>query len=317
MKFKHIFFASLFAAIIFSGCDKISQPLVSEQQNGVLPHTSPTYRDSSATSGPASYLQYKVLLEDCMGHLCSNCPPAVYAGDALIAASNPLSSHIVLIEENMGHYADVTTIQGLPDSAFSKDYSCVAGNAWLTQFNITLFPWGMVDRSNAPNNLFVIYSNWQDTVQQLVTNNPTPSVTINIHDSCWVPQRIIGATFQVTFQKAFPANNNYLLEAVIIQDSIYDWQADGNSNDNNFLHREVLRGAFDVNGKGYQIPQSVSSTVNGTWTAFKTYDFLKGEDGKAAGWNMAHCYIVAFVYGSSSNAKAPDQVLQAEMIKVE
>jgi hypothetical protein len=330
MKLKHIFLGLVITGVGLAGCDEISQPLIVKQTNSSLPSTPPTFRDSST-----NYNVYKVLLDDCMGHLCPNCPSAVHTGDGLIAPANPLSSQIVLMEDNIGGFAVAGPVAGTPDSAFRKDYTSVVGNIWGTiLFNATTvgFPFGMINRRGYTNASQTVadelYPNWQDTIQSLLLANPTPQVTINIHDSCWVPQRIIGVEFQVTFKTAFPTGS-YLLETLIIQDSIIDWQKDNGSSsqfDTNFVHRNVLRGAFGNNTggltAGVAIPTSVSSVSGGTWTSYQTYDFVRGENGKAGGiginppWNMAHCYIVAFVYNSPNNA-SPYQVVQAEMIKVE
>ncbi len=115
MKLKSIFLGILIAAWSLSGCDVIKNPLLVKQQNSVLPNTPPAFTDSSTTAGT-----FKVLLEDCMGHTCSNCPPAVYTADGLIAPSNPLSSHVVLMEEHMGAFADTVTYSAYPDSTFQE-----------------------------------------------------------------------------------------------------------------------------------------------------------------------------------------------------
>jgi len=329
MKLKNIYLTLVIVLVVaLASCDEVSQPLKSTQTNSSLPNTPPTFRDSST-----NYNVSKVLLEDCMGHLCPNCPPAVIVGDGLIAPSNSLSSHIVLMEDNIGGFTAVGPVTGLPDSAFEKDYRSVIGNAWgtiLFDANTVGYPFGMINRRGYTNSsqsvTDMLFPNWQDTIQNILL--ATPQVTINIHDSCWVPQRIIGVELQVTFKTAFPTGT-YLLQTVIVQDSIIDWQKDNGSSsqfDTNFVHRNVLRGAFGNNSggltAGVSIPTSVSSVAGGTWTSYQTYDFERGENGKAGGiginppWNMSHCYIVAFVYNSPSNA-APYQVVQAEMIKVE
>ncbi len=169
----------------------------------------------------------------------------------------------------------------------------------------------MVDRTGFLSNMFIQYGNWTDSIQTQITNNSQPSVTITIHDSCWTSPRIIGADFRVNFKKTL--TGTYLLEACIIEDSIIDWQKDNASSsgaDTNFVHRNVLRGSFDYTGTGNAITSA--TTAGSTWTSFQTYDFTKGENGKAAHWNMAHCYIVAFVYNSTTK-----QVVQAEQIKLE
>lgn len=330
MKLTHIFLVMANGFIVFAGCDKITQPLIPKQLNSSLPNTKPTFTDSST-----NYNVYKVLVDDCMGHLCPNCPPAVLVGDGLIAPSNPLSSQIVLMEDNIGSFADTGTYVGLPDSALRKDYTSVVGNSWGTKLfnkNTVGYPFGMINRRGYTNSsqtvTDMLYGNWQDTIQSLLAANRQPQVTINIHDSCWIPDRIIGVELQVTFKTAFPTGT-YLLQTLIVEDSIFDWQKDNSSASNfdtNFLHRNVLRGAFGNNTgglvAGVSIPTSVSSIAGSTWTSYQTYDFVKGENGKAGGmgynppWNMAHCYIVAFVYNGPSNA-TPYQVVQAEMIKVE
>jgi len=310
MSFKRFLLFTIGSSLFtfFAGCDEIAHPLIQKQVYSNLPTTPPAYRDSST-----NYNVYKVLLEDAMGHTCSNCPLAVYAGDAIIAPSNSLSSQTVLLEENIGGYADTVTLSGYPNYAFKKDYRCEAGNNWLSKFTINLFPWGMINRAGYPSNMFVVYGNWSDSVTSQISKNPLPSVTINIHDSCWTSPRIIGAEFQLTFKKAL--TGNYLLETLIMEDSIIDWQLDNSvayGADSLFVHRNVLRGSFDLVGTGITIPSTASSVVNGSWTSYQTYDFVKGENGKAASWNMAHCYIVAFVYNQSNY-----EVVQAEMVKIE
>src|ERR1700679_1109014 len=135
MKLKNILGILLVASVAFSACDEIANPVIQKQRNSSLPNRIPDFIDSSATSGTYSYLNYKVLVEDCMGHTCSNCPPAVYAGDALIASSYAHVGRVVLMEENMGNFADTTTYSQYPDSAFRKDYTSEAGNHWLSEFS--------------------------------------------------------------------------------------------------------------------------------------------------------------------------------------
>ncbi len=309
MKLKNIFLGVFLAALALSGCDVITNPLVQKTKNSKLPSTVPAFIDSSATSGKYSYQNYKVLVEDCMGHTCSNCPPAVYAGDALIAPASSVAGQVVLMEENMGGFADTVTYAQYPDSAFRKDYRSEAGNNWLVEFAVGSYPWGMINRMGFPAT-DVLFPNWLDSVNANINRNHSAIATIQIHDSVWTSPRIIGADFEVTFKQTL--TGTYLLETAIIEDSINDWQLDGATiygADSVFWHRNVLRGSFDYTGIGTTIS---ATTAGSTWSTFQTYDFTTGENGKAAKWNMAHCYLVAFVYNSTTKA-----VVQAEMIKME
>jgi len=331
MKAKNIFWSIITAAIALSGCDEIATPLVQKQVNSILPTTKPAFWDSSAVSGPYAYTQYKVLLEDCMGDQCPNCPTACAIGDTLISPTGGYPyGQIVMMEENMGDFAiPSNNVAGYPSYAFSTDYRCYASTTWCTLFNLTsaTYPTGLINRygwNTSSPNMDVGYGGpggtvWQDSIKDLINNNHNAAVTIHIYDSAWTSPRIIGATFQVTFKTAFPGSNTYSLEALVVEDHIVSWQKDGDlilGYDSTYDHRNVLRGAFgNTSGglpSGIVIPTSASSTAGGTWTSFQTYDFTKGENGNASSWNMANCYIVAFVFNQATQA-----VVQAEMIKVE
>jgi len=319
MKFKNIFWRILTIAITFSSCDVITNPILPHQQNSTLPNAPPTYRDSSTSA-----YTYKLLLEDCMGDLCSNCPSAAAIADTLISPTggNPNYAQVIMMEDQMGFDAIPTnSYSGAPSYAFTTDYRSAAGNAWCIMFGINAdgYPTGLINRLGSAKN--ITYLNWQDSVSKIIQRT-TQSVVINIHDSCWVPQRIIGVEFQLTFLK--PLSGNYSLETLIVENHIVSWQVDQYVNggfDSTFVHSNVLRGAFGNNAGGLPWGTAIPNTTPGsTWTSYQTYDFNKGENGNAAGgtsanptpWNMANCYIVAFVFNSQTY-----QVIQAEMIKVE
>ena len=312
MKLKNIFFAGLIAVVGLSGCDEVANPIKPSQIIGVLPTTPPAFINSSDSTGPNTYKQYKMLLEDCTGHLCTNCPLA--ATDAETVLNSPIGHQVILMEDNIGFDAiPQDTTAGARVGAFLTDYRCMAGNNWCTQFFINAFPWGMVNREGAPNHTFALYLNYVDSCNTIVGRNTSPAVTIDIHDSVWTSPRIMGATFKLNFLKTL-SGGSYLLETCIVEDSIEDWQVDNGVFDSTYWKRNTLRGSFDLVGTGTTIPITTAGT---SWTSFQTYNFTTGENGKAAGWNMAHCYIVAFVYSSSGNTASPSEVIQTEMIKLE
>jgi hypothetical protein len=309
MKLKNIFFAIILALITFSACDEIAHPVIPKQIVSILPTTPPAFIDSSATSGTYKYTQYKMLLEVCGGHLCTNCPMGQTDAENVLKSS--IEGQVVFMQNEMGPEADTETIASYPDSAFRKVYQCSADSTWFFKFSPNLFPWGLVNRES--NWAFALYLNYQDSCNTVIgraASSGGPAVTIDIHDSCWTNPRIIGATFKVNILK--PLTGSFSLETLILEDSISDWQ-DNNGVYEIDMHRNILRGAFGNNTGGNAWGIAISpTTVNSTFSSFQTYDFTNGENGKAKGWNMAHCYIVAYVFNETTN-----EVVQAEMIKVE
>lgn len=337
MKLKHLFLPLLFATIAFPACDKISNPLLPTLQNSLLPNRKPDFEDSSATSGPYTYKQYKLLLEDCMGDQCSNCPAAVAIADTLISPTgNPTHyGQVVMMEENMGFDATPNTaVAGAPSYAFATNYTSIIGNFWNQKyFPFIAYPAGMINRrdwtSGSPLLVDQNYNAWKDTVNTLLGSNSQPVIYIDIFDSCWVKERIIVADFKLTGLTSLPtlpAGSTYNLITLIVESPIISWQEDefvAGGFDPTFSHTNVLRGAFGNNQGGLTggvvIPDSVVYNQR-TWTSRQTYDFTHGENGNAGGignsngpeWNMANCYIVAFVYNTNTL-----EVLQTEMIKIE
>ncbi len=308
MKLKNIFFAAILAIIALSACDQISTPVIPKSIASILPTTPPAFIDSSATTGTNSYKQYKMLLEVCGGHLCTNCPLGQTDAEAIVTTS-PIAGQVIFMQDEMGIDATEAPPSGAPAGSFLVDYQCAADSTWFYTFNPNQFPWGLVNRES--NWAFTLYLNYQDSCSKIVSRNTSPAVTIDIHDSCWTNPRIMGATFKVNILK--PLTGNYSLETLIVEDSIVDWQDDNSVYLSNYVHRNILRGAFGNNTGGNPWGVSITPLTTGsTFTSFQTYDFTNGEYGKAAVWNMAQCYIVAYVFNQTTN-----EVVQAEMIKVE
>lgn len=315
MKLKNIFLGLLISTTAFWSCDEIATPIKPTVYT-TLPTTPPAFTNSSDSTGATSYTQYKMLLEVCGGHLCTNCP--LGQADAEAVLSSTIGGQVVFMQDEEGPESSTSALDiptGAPAGSFQVNYQCTADSTWFYLFGSpNEFPFGMVNREGYTTN--VIYLNYQDSCNTIVTRNASPAVTIRIQDSCWTNPRIIGANFKLTFLKTL--SGSYSLVTLIVEDSIADWQDSDSHYVSNYMHRNILRGAFGNNIGGSVSGTGIPTTTIGTvWTSYQTYDFTKGEFGKAAGWNMAHCYIVAFVYGSSSGAIDPYQVVQAEMIKME
>jgi hypothetical protein len=312
---KTLALIGLVLVIGMSSCDKVDRPFKTGSGTSNLPTSAPTYVTTDSTTMNV----YKLLLEDCTAHFCTNCPTAAADAEALMTT---YGNKIVMMQDNMGALAyppgsksGILLQPGIPSYAYANYYVCDADSAWDAYFGISAqgLPQGMINRADytgAGNGSVTMQDFlWTDTVSAFLAAHPTPQATINIVDSCWVPQRIIGTAVTVNFKTAL--SGNYQLELVIIQDSIIDWQTNGGSQkDSTFVHRNVLRGAFNYNPWGDPIASNPSA--GSSFTKYYSYDFVKGENGKAASWNMANCYVVAFVYNAATY-----RVVQADMVRIE
>lgn len=313
-------------SLVFASCDKINNPIVQKPGNATLPNTPPDH--VSKTSDSTSH---KVLLEDYMGHFCTNCPAAIAEAENLLAGTN--GSKIVMTEVNVGYFADTAGEPGgpllppsLPAGAYKIDYRTQAGNDWDARFvsSGTLgLPQGMVDRVyySGPGTPDIQYSNWGTVIDSIVATPQTASITMA--DSSWYSKQVFGTAITTTLKNAPAPGTSYYLEVLLVEDSIVDWQTDGGSFVQYFLHRNVLRTA--LNGS-YGDSLSLSAGVPITkYYAFTSPKFIYNSAPISSGtpppvvptqWNMDHCYVLAFLYQRNNGAHNDYYVLQAQMLHI-
>ncbi|MGP8216538.1 MAG: Omp28-related outer membrane protein [Bacteroidia bacterium] len=323
MRFSAFFLCILF--ITLASCDKITNPIIATTQYSTLPTTPPDHVTQTTDS-----TLIKVLLEDYMGHFCTNCPAAVTIADGILQA-NPIQ--VVSMEVNVGYEALPAGASGaplvppgLPDTAYKNNYIIPAGTAWdgaLTNTSNLGWPQGMVNRiyytnppgSGSPD---ISPSNWANVVDSILGTSQLASITMV--DSCWIKQQIFGTQVKVELLTPPTPGNAYYLQMALVEDSVLDWQTDNGTPVQYFPHRFVLRAV--INGT-WGDPINLSSPVT------KYYTFTSPNFRYASGtiktppvvparlWNMAKCYVIAFLYQITPGSSHGDYyVLQSQILHI-
>jgi hypothetical protein len=298
MRYLQLFCISSIVLLCWlTSCDKVSMPL------------KPVVHYANDTA-PVR----KILLEDYTGHLCNNCPLAAAQADSLMSI---YGNRIVMMKVNVSFFAEPCPPHPLPPGAptgsYKGNYMTTAGTAWDNFFQIssTGLPAGMVDRlpGDAPPSPYTTYGNWPSKVAALVNVPQTANIRItNTYNST---NGQLNTAISSTFLTSKLSDTTYKLQVILVEDSIIDWQLDKlvtPNNDSTFLHRNMLRDA--INGTWGDSITSGTITVNETVTHNYTYTINPSAFVPAI--NVAHCYVLAFIYNAKTYA-----VLQAEMKKVE
>jgi len=309
--------------LVFASCDKISNPIIQTTKYSALPNTPPDHITQTTDTAIT-----KILLEDYMGHFCTNCPSAVTAAENIL--KSPQGPQVVSMEVNVGFDADTAgevgaplVPPGLPDTAYKVDYTTTAGTAWdnaLVNSNTLGVPQGMVNRIYYDGNWGedIQYSNWGTVVDSLAA---TPQLaSISMVDSCWIKQQIFGTQVTVALKNSPTPNYSYYLQMVMVEDSVLDWQTSGGTSIQYFVHRFVLRSA--INGSwGDAITFSAANTPVTKYYTFNSSKFRYNAGPMSTPpvvparlWNMAHCYVIAFLYQRSNGGAHDYYVLQAQIL---
>jgi len=314
-----------------TSCDKVTNPIIATTKYATLPTTTPDHITMSTGDNLT-----KVLLEDYMGHFCTNCPAAVTVADGIL--SGPNGNQVVSMEVNVGYEADTAHTKGgpavpggLPDTAFKNNYITTAGTAWdaaLTDCGVQGWPQGMIDRHGynnppGPGSPDVQYSDWADSVSTILTTTPQVA-SISMVDSCWIKQQIFGTQVKVALNNAPTTGYTYYLQMAVVEDSIADWQINGGTALQYYIHHFVLRS--DINGSwgneitftGAGIPVTNYYTFTSTNFRYNGTSLITTTSAPAVPaklWNMAHCYVIAFLYQRTNGNLGSDyKVLQAQIV---
>ncbi len=319
-------------AILFSsGCDYITNPVVTHSGNSALPTSPPTRVDSTSATDDALT---KALVEDYTGHRCENCPAAAIQIDPLLTGVK--AANIVLLQVNctltFGQGFPKNSFVGLPDTAYGIDYRITAGNNWNNTFingDNNGLPGTMVDRlyyspsagAGGGNDLYLNVKNVSTPFDSLTATSPTAS--IHIIDSMWAPPTSFLAMNITTKLHNPQSGNTYWLVVCLAEDSIYDWQDSLNVNRQYYLKRMTLRKVINGNGSGWGDSLTHTTSPQTKYYTF-TNDTLMLNNSMPISlppkiptrfWNMAHMYIVAFVYQQTPSGKPYDyMVLQAQKL---
>lgn len=285
-------------AVLLVQCDKIEGPVHQAQSSTV-----DTTCDFAPDNSPA---RKKVLIEEFTGFLCGNCPiGSVYLNDTL---KPQYGDSLIVISVHAGSFSvpcgntGSVCPSGVPSGSFTTDFKCATGQDWFTQFGVSWYPVGIVDRTGYPTSMLSAKTQWKTKIINEFARAPEARIRIqNTYDDA---TRKLRTCVETKFINA--GTDTLKLQVVLLEDSVPDWQLWYNHAPSeyveNYMHRHILR--TDLNG-------SFGTTlVSGTFAADST--IVSGYTSTInPAWNENHCIVVAFVYDAGNF-----RVLQAEEMHV-
>lgn len=318
---------SLSAILLVFGlysCDKVSNPLIDKGNNAVIPVVPPTHVDSTSSTDDALV---KVLLEDYTAHHCTNCPATSAQFETLLKGPN--ANQAVFMECNIGSLAQSysPTAFGInpADSAYYTYYVNLADSEWNNTFikaDVNGWPGTMADRlyyngTAGSSDLSLNGIDFNTPFDSLIATPQT--ARIHIADSMYIPPTNTVSMSITTTLLSPQAGVKYYLVVTLVEDSIFDWQDSSSVDVQYYLKRMTIRTAINDGGHGFGDTLSNTTAPQTIHYAYASPKFRYNSTLSVPPvvppryWNMAHMYVVAFVYQRTSG-KNDYLVLQAQKL---
>jgi len=282
MKFaKTLLIAVPLVVLLFSSCDKIKAPYALARHG----HITDTVVDWQDTVIPIK----RVLLEDYTGHKCPNCPAA-----ATIAHSQEENYHgkLIVLAVHAGYYA----IPGTGE--FAADFRTTAGEEWNTDFLVSAYPSGMIDRKEFNGHRILGSEEWIIDIASIIDQSPDLNMLIhNTYDSV---SRTVNSVIYSQFLRSL--TGSYNITVCVMEDNMISAQDSASIIIHNYVFNDVLRGS--VNGTYGEI---LTTSVDPSLTYMGKFSIPIN-----TAWVAKNCWILAFV--SKSDTKEILQVLKKKVI---
>ena len=274
MKHMRNFIIPILFIAALSGCDIIDQP-----------------KSDMATPTPpgGGNVTRNVLLEDCTGFLCTNCPAAATHAQEL---KTIYGDRLVVVGVHMGGFA----VPSGPD--YTTDFRTEAGNTYKTTFMIDFAPAGLINRKPYNGVLGLGVDSWSSAVGALIDLPAEMDMwfePITFNSSA----NTVSGTVKVAILQPFTGPHN--LTIYLTEDHVIDWQLDGNTNVPDYDHRHVLRSALNSTWGEELVATSaqVGDTLSRTFTYSMPSNVIQPNN----------CALVAYVYPTSGAERY--EVMQA------
>lgn len=247
-----------------SGCDIIDQP----KGDMVVPNP-PGGGNVTRT----------VLLEDCTGFLCTNCPAAATQAQLL---KDIYGDRLVVVGVHMGQYA----VPSGPD--YTTDFRTEAGTAYKAAFMIDFAPAGLINRRPYNGVIGLGVDSWSSAIGALIDLPADMDMWLEPITYNSATNTVTG-TVKVAILRPFTGPHN--LTIYLTEDHVIDWQLDGSTNVPNYDHRHVLRAALNSTWGEELIASSaqVGDTLSKSFTYSMPSNVLQPNN----------CALVAYVYPTS------------------
>lgn len=248
MKIQHILTGLFLMSVV--ACDEIEGPYGVSSGGGNIDTTEDVVR--------------KVLIDDFTGHTCQACPNAHREAKRL---QNLLGEQLVVLAVHADFWADPYP-SGAP--YFTYDFRNPTSTQIATDFNVIgqPFPKGMVNRminTSTNTQLILDWANWEPKVSEWLAI--PADAGIEITPTYNETNRAISAEVKVKVIKAL--TDPVSLAVYFTEDSILQWQKDGSTNVQNYVHNHVLRGSLNgvygeslgAQAAGAEITRTYSGTL--------------------------------------------------------
>ncbi len=279
MKIQHILLS--LSLLLTASCDKIEGPYGVSSGTGV-----DTTED----------VVRKVLIEDFTGHTCQACPNAHREATRL---HNLLGEQLVVLAIHADFWADPYPA-GAP--YFTYDFRNAVSTQIATDFNVIgqPFPKGMVNRmlnTSTSSQLILDWGNWDPKVSEWLAIPADAGLEITpAYDN--VNREI---TAEVNVKVINELTDPVSLAVYFSEDSILQWQKDGSTNVQNYIHNHVLRGSLNgVYGESLGA-QAAGTEITRTYTGT-----LAPADAVAE-----HVHLVAVLMNETTK-----EIIQVEEVKL-
>jgi hypothetical protein len=222
----------------------------------------------------------RVLLEHLTGFKSANCPQAHSIAQNL---QTFYSGQLIEVRIHSSQFAVPTGMTS--EDPYHTDFSTPAGNIYYEEFfNSPGVPTGGVNRMEHNASVAVNPGFWNQAIEPMINLTPRAELIISVNS-------YNESTRQVDFDVEMEviANLNpgaYYMTAYLVEDSIYDWQLNNETDQENYLHRHVLR-----------------DNVNGTWGSLAFNSGVAGQENTLnfqytldAAWKEEHCSLVVYLY---------------------
>ena len=283
MKFGKILLIAIpLVGLLYSSCDKIKAPYALAKHGNIVD----TVLDWD-TVMPVK----RVLLEDYTGHKCPNCPAA-----ATIAHSQEenYNGKLIVLAVHAGYYA-------IPSSGeFSADFRTTAGEAWNTDFQISAYPSGMIDRMEFNGHQVIGSAEWVTDIAGII--NQSSALNMLITNSYDTASMKVYSLIYSQFRRSLPGSYN--ITVCVVEDNMISAQDSASTIIHNYIFKDVLRGS--VNGT---YGETLTASVDPALTYLGKFSIPID-----IAWVPENCWILAFV--SKSDTREIIQVIKKKVIVI-
>lgn len=265
-------FLTLIALAALTGCDYVDNP-----------------KGEMATPTPpaGTSVTRNVLLEDCTGFRCNNCPDAAIRAMQL---KSIYGDRLVVVGVHMtSTFAE--PVEPLDDGWYDTDFRTPAGNAYETTFGIDALPKGMVNRKMIDGTVAISRYTWSTAVASMVDEEAAVDLDIGALSYDAATNTVSGSVKAILLQPLDVAHN---LTLYITEDHVIDWQLNNQANPPDvpdYEHRHVLRGA--LNSPWGQPFMDASTAVGDTVSLDFAYTLPSNV------LEPDNCAMVAYVYATA------------------